>query len=178
MSALTGARWDEAKMLIPAGEYTSEDWRNHYAEHPDSLMQMLGDVFRVYKSEERKKAGLGNPQGGRRKSQIDGSLDELWSILTPRFSMKPVQEAFDDLRGQRTFRAMALRIGMPAAQLHFKLSGKRPMTRHDLEQIATGLDVHPAYFREWRTMIVQELLEHVFTANPNLSIALLKGISR
>lgn len=165
-------------MLCPSGEYTSQDWRQHYADHPDDLMQVLGDIYRVYKSEERKRNGQGNPQGGRRKAQIDGSLEELWTILTPRFSALPFAEAYRELAGKRTLRAFSMKAGMPHQDLSKKLRGLVPLYREDLERIAKAGDVHPAYFMEWRLMVIQELIAHVVQTNPNLSITLLKGLSR
>lgn len=177
MSA-AGARWEEARLLCPAGEYTAPEWRQHYADHPDDLMQILGDIFRVYKSEERKRNGQGNPQGGRRKAQIDGSLDELWEIITPKFSDKPIAEAFKDVVGKRSVRAVAMKMGTSHQLLLRKLNGTRPLYREDIEDLAKAVDVHPAYFIEWRVMVVQELVAHVMTTNPNLSIRLLKGLSQ
>lgn len=172
------ARWDRARLLCPAGEYTSQDWRDHHADHPDDLMQILGDVFRVYKSEERKRNGNGNPQGGRRKAQIDGSLDELWHIMTPRFSMDPFPQAYAELAGERSLRAYAMKAGMTPQDLSKKLKGKIPLYRDDLEKLAKAGDVHPAFFVEWRLMVIQELISHIVQTSPHLSIAILRGLSR
>lgn len=165
-------------MLCPSGEYSSDEWRKHYADHPDVLAQMLGDIFRVHKAEERKKAGLGNPQGGRRKSQIDGHIDDLLAIISPRLSCQPFAQAYAELAGKRTLRAVALKAGMPHQDLSRKLKGQQPPTRYDLERLANAFDVHPAYFVEWRSFILQELLDVVLAANPNLSISLLRALAR
>lgn len=166
-------------MLCPAGEYTSEDWHRHYEEHPDVLLQVLGDVFRVYKSEERKRNGTANPQGGRRKSQIDGSLEELWQIISPRYADRPFREAAKDLIGTRSIRAFATKAGMTHVDLARKLRDDRyPPTRFDMERIANAGGVHPAYFVEWRTSVLQDLIARVFTASPHLSITLLKALTR
>jgi hypothetical protein len=175
---VAGARWDEARMLCPAGEYTSDEWREHYVDHPDVLMQMLGDIFRVYKAEERKKAGLGNPQGGRRKSQIDGSLDELFAIIMPKLSDQPFAQAYAALFPGRSLRAVCMKAGMPHQDLSRKLKGDQPVTRYDLERLAAAADVHPAYFVEWRTMVITELVSLVLARNPRLSLTVLKALSR
>lgn len=178
-TAVAGANWTEARMLCPAGEYTSEDWHRHYEEHPDVLLQVLGDVFRVYKSEERKRNGTANPQGGRRKSQIDGSLEELWQIISPRYADRPFREAAKDLIGTRSIRAFAAKAGMTHVDLARKLRDDRyPPTRFDMERIANAGGVHPAYFVEWRTSVLQDLIARVFTASPHLSITLLKALTR
>lgn len=173
----SGARWGEARALNPAGEYGDDEWRQHFTDHPDVLMQVLGDVFRIYKGEEQKRNGTANPQGGRRKSHINGSLDELWAIVTPRFAVVPFPEAFKELQGKRTLRAFALKAGMDHRDLSRKLRGKVPITRYDLERMAKCLDVHPAYFAEWRTMMVTDALTHVLTSSPHLSIRALRALS-
>jgi hypothetical protein len=53
---------------------------------------------------------------------------------------------------------------------------QRPVTRYDLEAIAKAGNVHPAYFVEWRLLVVQDLIAEVFATQPNLSISLLRGL--
>lgn len=177
MSAAAGAKWGEVKALCPAGEYGTEEWRAHFTGHPDVLMQVLGDLFRIYKGEERKRDGTANPQGGRRKSSIDGTLDELWSILTPQFATVPFAEAFKTLVGKRTLRAFALRAGMDHRDLSRKLRGKVPVNRYDLERMAKAGGVHPAFFMEWRAMVLQESIGKMLMEAPHLSIRALRAMS-
>jgi len=53
---------------------------------------------------------------------------------------------------------------------------QRTATRYDLEVIAKAGGVHPAYFMEWRLLIVQGLVSDVFAAQPNLSITMLRSL--
>lgn len=163
-------------MLAKPEEYGSSDWAQHYVEHPDVLTQMLGDLYRVYKSEDDKKKGTANPAGGRRKSHINGNLDELWSIMTPRFAITTFPAAFIELRGKRGLRQFAIRSGIDHRQLSRCAKEPKYLNRHILEAIAKGGDVHPAYFMEWRLLVVQELLSEIFITQPNLSISLLKSL--
>ena len=174
----SGADWESARRLIPAGEYSSDEWQKHYAENPDTLVRMLGDIFRVYKSEERRRAGLGNPNGGRRRSRIDGSLDEIVGILTPKFSMDPFPKAYAEAAGNRSVRQVAPKAAMSHAQLHRLITGQRRASRSDLEAIARALDLHPAYFREWRSVVIQDLVDVVLETNPNISVGMVKELAR
>lgn len=174
------ADWKAARLIAPVERYESQEWREHWEEHPENFLRMLGDIYRIYKSEEARRNGTANPQGGRRKTTIDGNMAELWSLVTPTFSMEPFPEAFKAQQGTRSFRQVAMRSGMSASTLvrfvgHAK--DKRTPDRYDLERIAKALDVHPAYFREWREMVVTEFLSNVLASRPNLSVALLKAIS-
>lgn len=171
------ANWTKARMLARPEEYGSAEWTAHYTDHPDILTQMLGDLYRVYKSEDEKKRGTANPAGGRRKSHINGNLDELWAMMTPRFAVTPFPEAFTVLRGKRSLRQFALYSGLDHRQLSRVTAHPKYLTRPMLEAIAKGGDVHPAYFREFRAMVVHDLLSEMLTSQPNLSITLMKGLT-
>lgn len=181
------ADWGAARLIAPVESFTSERWRQHWEDHPDTFLQVLGDIYRVYKSEEAKRNGTANPQGGRRKTTINGNMAELWSLVTPTFSMEPFPEAFAALQGKRSLRQIARAAGMQPSSLVRYLgrssaarlaTGRRDRPgRYELEQIARALDVHPAYFREWRELVIAEYLAGVLATKPNLSISLLKAMS-
>ena len=181
------ADWEAAAALCPPERYGSAEWLEHYTDNPDILTKMLGDLYRVYKSEEAKRAGTANPSGGRRRAHINGNLDELWSIITPKFSMEPFHVAFEELKGDRSLRAFALKCGIPRSELSRMVSysagalgerGRYPApSRSVLEQIARAGGVHPAYFLEWRVIVVQELLGEICAHQPNLSVSLLKNLA-
>jgi hypothetical protein len=182
-----GANWGAARLIAPVENYTAERWRQHFADHPDSFLQVLGDTYRIFKSEEAKRNGTANPQGGRRKTTIDGNMTELWSLVTPTFSMEAFPEAFAAVQGDRSLRQVALYSGVQASSLVRYLgrssrarlaTGRRDKPgRYDLERIAKAVDVHPAYFREWRELVITEYLASVLANSPNLSVSLLKAMS-
>jgi hypothetical protein len=180
------ADWARANALCPPERYGSQDWLDHYESNPDILTKMLGDMYRVYKSEEAKRAGTANPAGGRRKAHINGNLDELWSIITPRFSVDPFHLAFAELKGKRSLRAFAMKCSIDYRRLSLLVqtsAGTIPPGRHshisryELEQIAKAGAVHPAFFVEWRLAVVQDLVTEVFASQPNLSISMLRNLS-
>jgi hypothetical protein len=181
------AQWSRATALCPPDRYGSADWLAHYQSNPDILTKMLGDLYRVYKSEEAKRAGTANPAGGRRKAHINGNLDELWSIITPKFSADPFHMAFMELKGKRSLRAFALKCGIDFRTLSHLIqssagttkNGRQyPVTRYDLEIIAKAGGVHPSYFREWRELVVKDLVADMLETQPNLSITMLRGLSQ
>lgn len=172
------ADWGRARTLAPAEDYSGREWACFLAEHPDTFVQMLGDVYRIYKSEEKKRLGLADPRGGRRKSSIDGNIEELFRILEPTFSSDPFPVSFPIAKGKRSLRQVAMRAKVHPGLISHWLAGRRPIGRHDLEAVAKALDVHPAYFREWRSLVVHEAVDAVFESSPNLSITALKEITR
>ena len=179
MGEQRSANWGKARTLYPSAQYAARDeWSEYFRDHPEALAQMLGDLYRVYKSEEEKRKGTSNPLGGRRKAHINGNLDELWSIITPRFSNDPFPVAVKALIGQESLRSFASRAGMDHRRIAKLMLAREDskLDRFDLERIAKAGDVHPAYFLEWRVMTVTELLASVFAASPHLSITALKSL--
>jgi hypothetical protein len=173
------AQWEQARTLYPSTEYQSRVWADYFDEHPDVLTKLLGDVYRVYKTEEAKRAGVSNPQGGRRRSHVNGNLDELWAILTPKFSMDPFPVAVRELMGKKSVRQFAADVGMDHRELSRLLNGaRRPSMIHWLEVIARGADVHPAFFLEWRTATLVGIMADAFASQPHLSITALKALGR
>lgn len=175
MAAAKSADWAAARLLVEPDTYGSTEWLEHYQDHPDVLTKMLGDLYRVYKSEQAKANGTANPAGGRRKGHINGNLDELWEIITPRFAVVPLRQAVDDIR-KVSLRHLALKVGMDRRSLTRILDGELPAERSDLERVAAALRVHPSYFAEWRAMVVQDFLGQLFAAKPNLSIQVLRSL--
>jgi DNA-binding Xre family transcriptional regulator len=176
MAQTKNANWAAARVLAPPEDYGSKEWVEHYSQHPDILTKMLGDLYRVYKSEEEKRNGTANPAGGRRKAHINGNLDELWSIITPKFATVPLEQAVKEARGAISERALAAKVGIERRTLARMLKGEARVERSDLERLAKALHVHPAYFMEWRLMVVQDLVAQVFAATPNASVTMLRAL--
>lgn len=173
--------WDEARVLFPSTEYDARPWAEHMSGHPEVLAKLLGDVYRTYKAERERALAKPDPNrhaGGRRRSYIDGNLDELWSILTPRFSLQPFPQAAKELIGEASLRQFAAKAQMDHRELSRLLRGQTKPTRYWMEAIADAADVHPAYFLEWRVSTVVGIVEQVLISKPHLSISALQSLGR
>lgn len=158
--------------------HSAEFWREFFRERPDALQTLLGDVYVI------SKAHANGARGGRRRHNAgDGGLDDLWGLVTPKFSTKPFGDAVRDLMGPKeSLRAFAAKTGMHHQTLARLMSGQRPVEKlYDpngsmalLEQVAAGAGVHPSYFAEWRRLWLLSLLDVALTAHPNASIALFR----
>lgn len=90
----------------------------------------------------------------------------------PPWSTEPFGDA---LRAALAFRGMSFRdlesrCLVPVGNLHDHATGKRKPPGDDLlRRIAAGLDVDPAYFREWRERRLVEALREVPAAELWLS---------
>ena len=170
----SAADWDNAKRWFP--ERSVEDWVGLFDRAPHILHSILGDIYRESKAETEREEG--RARIGRRPKAIDGNLEELYSMITPRYSMEPFAEAVRALIGNRSLRAFAARIPTHHNTLNRLIKGVTPLDRTKLEAIARAGRVHPAYFREWREQFILDAVAAVLHAKPNLSIRVHKEMQR
>lgn len=154
-----------------------DEWIALFDRAPHVMHQILGDIFRETRAEEERLHG--KARIGRRPKNIEGSLDELWEMITPQYSSEPFATAVKELiEKSPSLRAFALKAKMNHPTLLRLMSGEMKLDRHRLEQIAKAGGVHPAFFMEYREMIVVEAITTVFARKPNYSIAAYKELQR
>lgn len=171
MAKVRTANWDRAKSEYPSYKMDEDAWADFLTERPDVMANLLGDIYRATKAEERKQAGT--YKGGRRPRHIDGNLDDLHKMITPQYSMDPFPVAVKELIGARALRQFAALVPMDHRELSRMMRGGK-LHRYWLEQIAKAGQVSPAFFVEWRTMFVVEAMSAVFASQPNMSIRAVK----
>lgn len=159
--------------LANAGQFDSlkagvEDWVERFDQRPDIMHAILGDIYRTvrYKDEGR--------VDGRRAAVKDGSLDELNAMIAPRYSQEPFPVAVRELIGDRSLRQFAAKVPIDHRELSRFVRGEVSPSRFWLERIAKAGKVTPAFFVEWRTLYVTEVITAVFVERPNLSIGVVR----
>jgi hypothetical protein len=183
VSTANHADWERAAEMYPVTQYTGDKafWTFFFEQRPDVLHQLLGDLYLITKVHEKAER-----RGGRRARMVNGNLDELWGMLTPRYANVGFGDAVRELMGDASLRQFAARIPMHHHSLARLMNGERQVVNpHDaegsmrlLESVARAGGVHPAYFAEWRELYVLHALHEVFTAHPNLSIGVVKKLRR
>jgi transcriptional regulator with XRE-family HTH domain len=181
MAAGPQADWATAAARYPVTAQTgsAQFWIDFFDERPGVLHQLLGDLYLITKAHQQ-----ADRRGGRRSRNINGNLDELWGMLTPKFAVVPFDEALTDLMGEVSLRQFAKRIPMSHVQLLRLLRGDSVVVRPKdpqgsmqlLEAIARAGGVHPSYFQEWRELFVYNALHSMFERSPNLSIKVMKQL--
>ena len=175
------ANWDRAKERFPSTtKLTESDWVDYFDEQPDVMHAILGDIFVITKAHEATVK-----KSGRRPKHTNGSLDELWNMLTPRYSNEPFGEAVKELIGQQSLRGFAPKIPMHYWSLVRLMRGERkiinptdiPGSMQTLEMIARAGRVSPFYFYEYRTLYIFSMFDEVFTAKPNFTIGIVKRLT-
>ena len=150
-------------------------WRDTLERDPEILHRLLGDLWNA------SQAAKGSP-GGR---VTIPTVDQVFKLVIPDYSTKPFPEALAEKLGTRSIRWLAGQIHLHHSHVHRWVTGARPVVNlHDpvasmqqLEAIAKALNVHPAYFAEYRRLWVLVLLDDAFTFHPNLSIGVWKKFS-
>jgi hypothetical protein len=149
------------------------DWVAVFQERPDVLHKLLGDLYAITKAQQDE-----TRKSGRRTKHINGTLDELWDMLTPRYSTEPFEIAIRDVMGTQSVRAFAMKIPMHHRSFRRYMMGERRIVNplmpeasmEMLESIAKAGNVHPAFFAEWRELAVLAAIQQGLRAQPDLSI--------
>jgi hypothetical protein len=175
------ANWERAKEQYPSTtKLTESDWVAFFDEQPDVMHSILGDIFVITKAHEATVK-----KSGRRPKHTNGSMDELWKMVTPRYSTEPFGEALKELIGEQSIRGFSKKVPMHYWSLIRLMNGERRIVNpHDiqgsmrtLELIARAGKVSAFYFYEYRTLYIFSMFEEVFTAKPNFTIGLVKRLS-
>lgn len=175
------ADWDRAKEQYPSTtKLTESDWVAYFDQQPDVMHAILGDIFVITKAHEATVK-----KSGRRPKHTNGSLDELWDMLTPTYSTAPFGQAVQDLIGAQSIRGFSAKIPMHYWSLIRLMRGERKIVNPNdiessmqtLEMIAKAGKVSAFYFVEYRTLYIFKMFEEVFAAKPNFTIGLAKRLS-
>lgn len=181
MPTVNQADWAHAATQFPVTAHTQDAgfWASFFEERPGVLHQLLGDLYLITKAHQR-----ADRRGGRRSRTINGNMEELWGMLTPRFATEPFGPATRELMGATSLRQFAKKVPMHHHALARLISGERPVVRPKdpegtmriLEAVAKAGGVHPSYFLEWREVFVYNALQQAFETSPNLSITVTRNL--
>lgn len=162
----SGADWDNAREHFRLPD--TNDWLERMDAFPEIFTAILSDIFRETRAERERRAG--KAKIGRRPKVIEGSLDELWDMITPKYSMAPFAEAVGELMGGESTASFCRKIGLSRRTFQHMLAGNVRLEMFRLERIAAACEVSPAYFAEWRQAYVLTLVDELLAAQPNLGI--------
>lgn len=174
---VSGSQADFANAKKHFPERDIGDWGALFDRQPEVLHKILGDIFRETKAEQDREAG--RARIGRRPKHINGSLDELHQMITPQYAQEPFAAAVKVLIDKApSLRAFAAKVPMHHHTLTRMMRGDLVLERWRLEAIAKAGKVQPAYFMEYREMMIVEALTSYLRARPNVSIGVHKRLAR
>ncbi len=168
-----GADYDNARshFRLPS----EADWLARMQADPGVYAAILSDIFREARAEAQRLAG--QARIGRRPKVIEGSLSEVWEMITPQYSNEPFAKSVKALMGDMSVEEFCEITTISRKRLTEMCNGKG-VEMWRLEAIARAMDVSPAYFLEWRTSYVLTLIEELLTLQPGLSIRYARAFSK
>lgn len=174
------ADYGRARAMYPEiDSLDARGWEAFFAESPDALHHLLGEIYIITKTQQAEVK-----RSGRRVRTVNGNLDELWAMITPRYSMDPFGVAVRDLMGPTSLRAFAAKIPMHHHSLTRLMRGERqivnpfdiPGSMRTLEVVAKAGRAHPAFFVEWRELLVLGVVRKALSTDPALSIRVIERL--
>ncbi len=154
---------------------TQDDWVWRMKADPSVFSNILSDLFRETRAESERRAG--QARIGRRPNVIEGSLGELWEMITPRYATESFPVAVKALMADMPVDDFCALTTITRDRFTAMCRGEG-LEMFRLEAIARAFDVSPAYFMEWRSAYVLTLVEELLVAQPGLSIRYAKALSK
>lgn len=149
-----------------------DTWGQVLEAEPGIVHDLIQDIVKIVQSR-----GDADRIGRRPAARAVG-FDDLWKTLVPeRFSGEDFPEALRALLGAESAREFAKRVPTSEATMSRFLAGKRTPTLSMMEALAIAGGVTPAYFREWRTVRLAELLRDALMRDPRIASSYAKRMS-
>lgn len=146
------------RLAAPGADHGAA-WAAEFRVRPEVMHAILADYVK------HKYAVPGTV--GQRPMPREADVDVEDLLRGPEVNMRPLAEVLPDLVTTSKTQ-FAKQTYMPVARLNALLAG-RQVTLQEVRHIATALNRNPAYFVEYRQLLVMEALDHLFTKQPNLS---------
>lgn len=162
----TPADLDNARQQFPMR--SEAEWVELFDRAPQVMHAILGDIFRETKAEREREEG--RARMGRRPGVVNGSLNELYDMITPRYAMEPFPISVRELIGTTSLRGFAMRAAMSHSVLSRLITGEIPLSKYRLESLAKAGRVAPAFFMEYRELIIVEAVQALLRNRPNVSV--------
>jgi hypothetical protein len=151
----------------------TDSWGEVMAAEPDIMYSLIQDVLKIVQSQ------VDTDRVGRRPAAEAMDYDALWAELFPkRYSEDLFPVALRELMGSLTQGQFAMKVPCSQQALSWILSGKRQASLEMMAACATAGGVSPAFFFEWRTQRIAELVTEAVSADPKTTITMAKRLAR
>lgn len=150
---------------------TAHQWLQRFTETPGALYELLRQLYQEVEAENEREDGV--ERRGRRPSPAGGTMQAIQDMVFPAYAEVPFTQAIRPYL-KPSQNALALRAGINRGTFARILQGREPLDKAKLELIAKAARVSPAYFHEYRLIVLHEEFEKVMS--PRTSIAAYKSI--
>lgn len=164
--------WDHAKRHFRTRN--AKDWVNIFTLFPEVGEAILRDIAHKGHWERQRRDGKAS-KPGRRPSTIGGTLEDLYRITAPEYSVEAFPQAFSFL-GLGSVNKVARGAGIAKSVLYRAVNGEEKPSMHLMEQVADYAGMSPAYFKEWRIAYVLTAMDEIMQARPEICLRWAKGV--
>lgn len=147
---------------------TSLNWGKAFDNNIELLGRILRDILRV----DIPTTGRPGPRPSLDRTQSMPDLERLLG-RDPNahpYTVLPFHDAFRQLVGNRSTRALQNKLGMSKSHVHRLLHGKVKPTQAEMERLAGVFDRQPGYFAEYRVNKIAEAIGLHLVDEPEVSI--------
>jgi hypothetical protein len=167
------ADFQNAKICYPSTAMGETGWLAVFADQPDLLRQILGDVYQVVLAEREREGGV--HRRGRRPKRAPSSRDDLLRMVTPdHWNNLPFPIALRGLLAGRSQRQFAMKVPISQASMSRLLDGSQHPDLAMLTSIAAAAKVPAHFFIEYRALFISQLVCRVLMTNPHIGITAMK----
>lgn len=157
--------WRERYQLIVSVFPSVEnlDWNEVFRADPAILGRIVNDIIK------QEQARPGTP-GKRPALDPEVASQRIRELSGEDYSLLPFEQAFNNLKGDRSVRHVASMVGLDKSMVHKLLTGKTHPTMEQMEKIAAGFKKQPGYFHEYRVAYVLSMMFALMDDGPESAI--------
>jgi len=146
------------------------DWYEIFTDDPAILGNLINDILKLDQSR------AGKP--GKRPSLAEASTAEkMKKIQETDYTEHEFLQAFKNLCGERSVRAIAAKTGLDKSYVHRLMSGTAIPNSETMSGIAVSFGKHPSYFLEHRINYILGVIEGKLIDSPESSVVFYNKIS-
>ncbi len=165
--------WDERVSLIRR-QFPSTvklDWYKVFSEDPATLGKVINDILKIDLAEP------GKP--GKRPSVDPKVAEERWRQITDEdYTFLSFSEAFKDLVGERSIRAVANKTNLDRNLVYRLLQGSIQPSAAVMEQVAKAFKKQPGYFYEYRVAYIFGILSYKLDASREATVSFYQRVKQ
>lgn len=142
---------DKIREMYPAT--SNINWGDILRDEPDVLYSVIGGVTKTNKHSDKSNA------------------TKVAQVTSSNYSELCFVDAFNILWGDRSFRSMAHKTGIPVGTIQKYRSGQMSPSFQTMEKIAEGFNIDPSYFLEYRIGKILASIDSYLVKNPEVASA-------
>lgn len=147
------------------------EYKKAFDEDLDLFARVLRDILKI------DQASPGRP-GPRPSLDQNQATRRMRQFLGQDYSILPFPEAFKILAGDRSIRQLVVKTGLSRNSIHRLLRGVLDPDAYVMEEVARAFNKSPAYFLEYRQMVITRALLQRMEYSPESTIGIYRKITR